>query len=196
VGRKMAVRAIAGLGPSAHARDQSERTGRFAFSSGSFSRLSGRRRCWFSENLYLLGSSSWCRSADTLSLLKIVETSRTPQFRRAVPIPSGGMVTILFSLVSLLSFRFRSRASLELELVALRHQVIVLRRQRPHRLRLLPPIGSCGSGFTECGRRSSKHRYSSNRRLWSSGVAKAFGFTGDGDHAVPGGPRRVTKYGT
>jgi hypothetical protein len=37
----------------------------------------------------------------------------------------------------LLSFRFRSRASLELELVALRHQVIVLRRQRPHRLRLL-----------------------------------------------------------
>ena len=54
-----------------------------------------------------------------------------------VPIPSGGMVTILFALVSLLSFRFRSRASLELELVALRHQVIVLRRQRPHRLRLL-----------------------------------------------------------
>jgi putative transposase len=47
------------------------------------------------------------------------------------------MVTILFALVSLLSFRFRSRASLELELVALRHQVIVLRRQRPHRLRLL-----------------------------------------------------------
>src|ERR1700745_3139440 len=47
------------------------------------------------------------------------------------------MVTILFALVSLLSFRSRSRASLELELVALRHQVIVLRRQRPHRLRLL-----------------------------------------------------------
>jgi putative transposase len=72
-----------------------------------------------------------------LSLLKIVETSRKPQFPRAVPISSGGMVTILFALVSLLSFRFRSRASLELELVALRHQVIVLRRQRPHRLRLL-----------------------------------------------------------
>ena len=33
------------------------------------------------------------------------------------PVPSGGMVTILFALVSLLSFRFRSRASLELELV-------------------------------------------------------------------------------
>jgi len=46
------------------------------------------------------------------------------------------MITILSALVSLLSFRVRSRASLELELIALRHQVIVLRRQRPRRLRL------------------------------------------------------------
>jgi hypothetical protein len=46
------------------------------------------------------------------------------------------MVTILSALVSLLSFRVRSRASLELELVALRHQVTVLRRQRPGQLRL------------------------------------------------------------
>jgi hypothetical protein len=44
------------------------------------------------------------------------------------------MITILSTLVSLLSFRVRSRASLELELIALRHQVIVLRRQRPGRL--------------------------------------------------------------
>jgi hypothetical protein len=49
------------------------------------------------------------------------------------------MITILFALVSLLSFRVRSRASLELELVTLRHQVIVLRRQRPGQLRLLSP---------------------------------------------------------
>jgi len=47
------------------------------------------------------------------------------------------MITILSALVSLLSFHFRSRASLEIELVALRHQVIVLRWQRPRRLRLL-----------------------------------------------------------
>ena len=46
------------------------------------------------------------------------------------------MITILSALVSLLSFRFRSRASLELELIALRHQVSVLRRQRPGRARL------------------------------------------------------------
>jgi putative transposase len=47
------------------------------------------------------------------------------------------MITILSTLASLLSFRVRSRASLELELIALRHQVIVLRRQRPRRLRLV-----------------------------------------------------------
>jgi hypothetical protein len=46
------------------------------------------------------------------------------------------MSTILSAFVSLLSFRFRSRAGLELELVALRHQVAVLRRQRKGRLRL------------------------------------------------------------
>ena len=53
-----------------------------------------------------------------------------------IAVRSGGMITILSALVSVLSFRFRSRASLELELVALRHQLIVLRRQRPRRLRL------------------------------------------------------------
>jgi hypothetical protein len=46
------------------------------------------------------------------------------------------MITILCALASLLSFRLRSRTSLELELVALRHQVAVLRRQRKDRLRL------------------------------------------------------------
>jgi hypothetical protein len=46
------------------------------------------------------------------------------------------MITLLSAVGSLLSFRLRSRASLELELVALRHQVIVLRRQRLARSRL------------------------------------------------------------
>src|ERR1700730_1337922 len=41
------------------------------------------------------------------------------------------MITIMSALLSVLSFRFRRRASLELELVALRHQLAVLRRQRP-----------------------------------------------------------------
>ena len=46
------------------------------------------------------------------------------------------MITILSTVVSILAFRLRSRASLELELIALRHQVSVLRRQHPGRLRL------------------------------------------------------------
>ena len=46
------------------------------------------------------------------------------------------MITILSALISLLFFRVCSRASLELEVVALRHQVAVLRRQRSRRLRL------------------------------------------------------------
>jgi hypothetical protein len=46
------------------------------------------------------------------------------------------MITMIFAFVSLLSFRFRSRAGLELELVALRHQVAVLRRQRKGRMQL------------------------------------------------------------
>jgi len=46
------------------------------------------------------------------------------------------MLTLLSAFGSLLSFRVRSRASLELELVAMRHQLTVLRRQRPGRPRL------------------------------------------------------------
>ena len=48
-----------------------------------------------------------------------------------------GLITLLAALVSLLSFRLRSRAALELEVVALRHQLRVLRRQRPGRVGLL-----------------------------------------------------------
>ena len=46
------------------------------------------------------------------------------------------MIALLSTVGSLLSFRIRSRASLELELVALRHQLTVLRRQRSGRPRL------------------------------------------------------------
>lgn len=46
------------------------------------------------------------------------------------------MVTILFAVVSILVFRFRSRAALELKLVAVQHQLAVLSRQRPGRPQL------------------------------------------------------------
>jgi hypothetical protein len=46
------------------------------------------------------------------------------------------MMTILSALVLILAFRVRSRASLELELISLRHQVSVLRRRHKGRIRL------------------------------------------------------------
>jgi len=46
------------------------------------------------------------------------------------------MLALISTLLSWLACRIRSRAELELELIALRHQVAVLNRQRPGRLRL------------------------------------------------------------
>jgi hypothetical protein len=46
------------------------------------------------------------------------------------------MMTILSALVSILAFRVRSHASLELELISLRHQVSILRRRHKGRIRL------------------------------------------------------------
>ena len=48
----------------------------------------------------------------------------------------AGMLKVVRSIVSVLARRFRSRAVLELENLALRHQLHVLRRQRPGRPRL------------------------------------------------------------
>jgi putative transposase len=45
------------------------------------------------------------------------------------------MVTFLSTIVSFLSLRIRSRATLELEVIALRHQLGVLKRQRPGRVK-------------------------------------------------------------
>ena len=47
------------------------------------------------------------------------------------------MIAFVSAVLSLLSFRLRRRASLELEVIALRHQLGVLRRQCSRRLRLL-----------------------------------------------------------
>src|ERR1019366_3977743 len=48
----------------------------------------------------------------------------------------GGMLKLERCFVSMLARRFGSRAVVELENLALRHQLHVLRRQRPGRLRL------------------------------------------------------------
>ena len=58
--------------------------------------------------------------------------------RRLVSVPcatASGRFTLLSAVDCLLAFRVRRRVTLELELVALRHQLTVLRRQRPGRPR-------------------------------------------------------------
>jgi hypothetical protein len=80
------------------------------------------------------------------------------------------MISILSAVVSLLSFRFCSRASLELELVALRHQLIVLRRQRLADFGSSPPIVSDGHACIERGRspRNLGTRQAVDRRQMAS----------------------------
>jgi putative transposase len=46
------------------------------------------------------------------------------------------MLTILSAVISIIALRVRSRAALELKLVALQHQLVVLHRQRPGRPQL------------------------------------------------------------
>jgi len=53
-------------------------------------------------------------------------------------VPSRVMVTILRAVVSIIAFRFRGRAALELKLIALQHQLAVLHRQRRGRPQLSP----------------------------------------------------------
>src|ERR1017187_7283524 len=86
------------------------------------------------------------------------------------------MITILSALVSLLSFRVRSRASLELELVALRHQVTVLRRQRPGRaseavLRRPAPLGVALPGLAADPQRHGAGQTSNRNPLASQGLS-------------------------
>ena len=77
-----------------------------------------------------------CGQAATLQLSML----KTPMCRERLEIfprrTVADMITMISAFVSLLAFRFRSRAGLELELVALRHQVAVLRRRRKGRIQL------------------------------------------------------------
>lgn len=62
------------------------------------------------------------------------------------------MRAITSALFSWLACRFRSRAEMEPEVVALRRQLAVARRQRPGRIGLSRSIACSGFGFTGCGR--------------------------------------------
>jgi hypothetical protein len=103
------------------------------------------------------------------------------------------MGSILSAIVSLFAFRFRSRASLEVELIAARHQLAVLRRQRPGR----PQLSSL-----------DRLLWVWLYRIWPQvidamvlvkpatvmhGIARAFGSIGAGDRAVRDDLRSAQK---
>jgi hypothetical protein len=97
------------------------------------------------------------------------------------------MIALLSAVGSLLSFRVRGRASLELELVALRHQVAVLRRQRPGQPRLFSTDRLLWVWLYQIWPQILNTMCSSNRQPSSSGIVKASASTGGVDHAVWGG---------
>jgi hypothetical protein len=82
-----------------------------------------------------------CRFHGWKTFLRNLSLLKTRKRRARVALLYHGhtvvdMIALLSAIGSLLSFRLRSRASLEFEVVALRHQVTVLRRQRPGQPRL------------------------------------------------------------
>jgi hypothetical protein len=72
---------------------------------------------------------------------KPINASNIADFGNAV-VAHLPMMTFLSAVVSFLSFRIRSRAALELEVIALRHQLGVLKRRRPrsHAVSLRGPV--------------------------------------------------------
>jgi hypothetical protein len=78
---------------------------------------------------------AWILMASPLCLLKTPKAARGLEFRDSPPYCRQHVQTHAF-IVAVLGRRFRSRAVLQLENLALRHQLHVLRRQRPGRLRL------------------------------------------------------------
>ena len=98
------------------------------------------------------------------------------------------MIALLSAVGSLLLFRFRSRLTLELELVALRHQVTVLRRQRPGRPWLFSTDRLLWVWLYRIWPQVLDAIALVNRQPSSSGIVKAFAFIGGAGHATWDGP--------
>ncbi len=99
----------------------------------------------------------------------------------------------LFCLVSILIVPFNSKCRLEAENVALRHQVIVLRRQLGAEFILRTSIGYSSSSFTIGFHRSGECSPSFSRRPLFAGIVSAFATIGVGNHALGTGGRRSAR---
>jgi hypothetical protein len=103
------------------------------------------------------------------------------------------MVTILSAVVSIFAFRCQSRASLELKLIALQHQLAVLRRQRPGRPQLSSFDRLLWVWLYRIWPQVIDAMVLVKRQPWCNGIARASGSTGAGDHAVRDDPRSAQK---
>jgi hypothetical protein len=85
------------------------------------------------------------------------------------------MMTILSALISILGFHIRSRASLELELISLRHQASVLRRQHAGRIRRFSTDRLLWVWLYRIWPQVLAPWCWSNRQRWSGGIVRASG---------------------
>jgi len=88
------------------------------------------------------------------------------------------MLPVISALLAFVAGLFRSRASLCLEHLALRHQLAVY-KQTVHRPRLRPTTGCSGRGCLVCGQTGKAPWRSFSRVLSSPGSASAFATTGE-----------------
>src|SRR3982074_1262357 len=102
------------------------------------------------------------------------------------------VVAILIAVFSIFAFRFRSRAALELNLIAVQHQLAVLRRQRPGR----PQLSSLDRLLWVWLYRIWPQVIDAMvlvKPPWCNGIARASGSIGAGDRAVRDDPRSAQK---
>src|SRR5438477_8218529 len=85
------------------------------------------------------------------------------------------MVAILIAVFSIFAFRFRSRAALELKLIALQRQLAVLRRQRPGRPQLSSLDRLLWVWLYQIWPQVIDTMVWSSPQPWSSGIARDFG---------------------
>jgi len=90
------------------------------------------------------------------------------------------MLLSLPTLFATLSSVFRSRAVLQLEHLALRHQIGVLQRSARKRIRLTPGTASSGPGYPGSGAAGARRWPSSSRKRSLLGIAPAFACSGPG----------------
>ena len=103
------------------------------------------------------------------------------------------MIALVCFVLAMLASPFKSKSRLEAENVALRHQLIVLRRNVRGRLQLTNIDRWFFVQLYRCSRRSFRFSQSSAPRPWCAGIGPAFAAIGVGNHRGGEGDRRLMR---